>query len=151
MKRLIYIIVLLIGAGAGAAGMFFFGLKSESASAAPAPLKLAPLQDNPIFVDLPPMALPVLESDRVQQMIAFSISIEVPTMDAASAVKGLRPAISDAILQDLYGALDRSRLLKGRTVDAEVLKAELSKSVTRIAGADQVKNVLIQKLSQRAL
>jgi flagellar basal body-associated protein FliL len=150
MKRLLYIIFLLIGAGAGAGGMWFFGLRSESASAAPAPLKLAQVE-QPIFVDLPPMALPVIESDRVQQMIAFSIAIEVPSIDAASAVKALRPAISDAILQDLYGALDRSRLLKGRMVDAEVLKAELSKSVTRIAGADLVKNVLVQKLSQRAL
>jgi flagellar basal body-associated protein FliL len=150
MKRLLYIIILLIGAGAGAGGMWFFGLRSESASAAPAPMKLAPVE-QPIFVDLPPMALPVLESDRVQQMIAFSISIEVTSMDAASNVKSLRPAISDAILQDLYGALDRSRLLKGKLVDAEVLKNELSKSVTRIAGADQVKSVLVQKLSQRAL
>ncbi|GIL38624.1 hypothetical protein [Roseiterribacter gracilis] len=150
MKRLLYIIVLLIGAGAGAGGMFFFGLRSESASAMPAPMKLAQVE-QPIFVDLPPMALPVLESDRVQQMIAFSIAIEVPSIDAASTVKALRPAISDAILQDLYGALDRSRLLKGRMVDAEVLKTELSKSVTRIAGADLVKSVLVQKLSQRAL
>jgi hypothetical protein len=113
-------------------------------------MKLAQVE-QPIFVDLPPMALPVLEADRVQQMIAFSISIEVTSMDAASSVKALRPAISDAILQDLYGALDRSRLLKGRLVDAEVLKAELSKSVTRIAGADMVKSVLVQKLTQRAL
>jgi flagellar basal body-associated protein FliL len=149
MKRLLYIIVLLIGAGAGAGGMWFFGLRSESASAAPAPMKLAPVE-QPIFVDLPPMALPVLEADRVQQMIAFTIAIEVTSMDAASSVKSLRPAIADAILQDLYGALDRNRLLKGRMVDAEVLKAELSKSVTRIAGADLVKNVLVQKLTQRA-
>src|SRR4051812_15343141 len=107
MKRLLYIIFLLIGAGAGAGGMWFFGLRSESASAMPAPMKLAQVE-QPIFVDLPPMALPVLESDRVQQMIAFSISIEVSSMDAASSVKALRPAISDAILQDLYGALDRN-------------------------------------------
>ncbi|MDB5365186.1 MAG: fliL [Rhodospirillales bacterium] len=150
MKRLLYIIVLLIGAGAGAGGMWFFGLRSESASAAPAPMKLAPVE-QPIFVDLPPMALPILEGDRVQQMIAFTIAIEVTSMDAASSVKSLRPAISDAILQDLYGALDRNRLFKGRMVDAELLKAELSKSITRIAGADLVKSVLVQKLSQRAL
>jgi flagellar basal body-associated protein FliL len=150
MKRLLYVLILLIGAGAGAGGMWFFGLRSETASAAPAPMKLAPVE-QPIFVELPPMALPILEADRVQQMIAFSIAIEVPTIDAASTVKSLRPAISDAILQDLYGALDRNRLLKGRVVDAEQLKIELAKSVTRIAGADQVKGVLVQKLSQRSL
>jgi flagellar basal body-associated protein FliL len=150
MKRLLYLVVLLIGAAAGAGGMWFFGFRSETASAAPAPMKLAPVE-QPIFVELPPMALPILEADRVQQMIAFTIAIEVPSIDAASAVKALRPAISDAILQDLYGALDRNRLLKGRVVDAEQLKVELAKSVTRVAGADQVKGVLVQKLAQRAL
>lgn len=151
MMRLLYVLLLILAAAGGAAGTYYFIGKSESANAAVAPPPPPVPQIQPIFVDLPPMSLPVLGNDKVEQMIAFTVSIEVESMDAASFVKAQRPMIADAILQDLYGAIDKGRMMRGKVVDAELLKAELVKTTTRVIGNNLVKQILLQRLSQRTL
>lgn len=107
--------------------------------------------NDPIFVDLAPMVLPVIDGDRIRQVLQFTVTLQVPDEKAADHVRAIRPVLTDAYIQDLYGALDRRRVLDGKIVDVARLRDELAKVSASVLGEKGFKSVLIQRVSQHIM
>jgi flagellar protein FliL len=121
---------------------------AEESAGAPAAAGAAA---DPIYVDLAPMVLPVIDGDRVQQVLQFTITVQVADQKSADHIRSVGPRLTDAYIQDLYGALDRHRVLDGKVVDVERLRDELTKVSTGILGENAFQEILIQRISQRMM
>lgn len=106
---------------------------------------------DPIYVDLAPMVLPVIDGDRIQQVLQFTVTMQVADEKAAEHIRAEKPRLTDAFIQDLYGALDRRRVLDGKVLDIERLKDELKRVSLGVLGDNGVQDILIQRVSQRMM
>ncbi len=136
-------LLLCVGlAGASAARAGEEGTNASAAAAGPG---------DPVYVDLAPLVLPVIDGDRVQQVLQFTVTLEVSDEKAAEHIRAVKPRLTDAYIQDLYGALDRRRVLDGKVLDIERLKDELKRVSVGILGDKGFEEVLIQRVSQRMM
>lgn len=106
---------------------------------------------NPVYVDLAPLVLPVIEGDRIQQVLQFTITMEVTDQKAAQHITDVKPRLTDAFIQDLYGALDRRRLMDGKMLDVARLRDELTRVSIGVLGENSFRAILIQRVSQRMM
>lgn len=113
--------------------------------------KAAAPKDGPIYVNLQPMVLPVLDEKGPQQLITLLISLEVENEEKQDLIKERMPRLNDAYLQTLYGALDTRTVNKGSLVDITRIKQKLKAPTERVLGKDVAKDVLIQAVAQRHL
>ena len=110
-----------------------------------------PAQAEPVYVELVPMALPVLDGDRIQQVLQFTVTVEVENEKAAQHIVESKPRLADAFIQNLYGALDQRRLMDGKVLDVARLKDELARISTGVLGENAFRAILIQKVTQRMM
>ena len=134
-----------------AAILLLIGLLTAGAARAEEASKDGVNPGDPIYVDMAPMVLPVIDGDRVQQVLQFTVTIEVPDEKAADHIRAVKPRLTDAYIQDLYGALDRRRVLDGKVLDIERLKDELKKVSVAVLGDKGFGEILIQRVSQRMM
>ena len=106
---------------------------------------------DPIYVDLSPMVLPVIDGDHIQQVLQFTVTLQVADEKAAEHIRAVKPRLTDAYIQDLYGALDRRRVMDGKILDIERLKDELRRVSAGVLGDKGFEEVLIQRVSQRIM
>lgn len=147
MKKLLVILVLLL-AVAGAAGggwWYFIGRKQMAAHVPTGPQPPA----NPIFVPVQAMTLPVIGPKGVQQMVTIVVNVEVDGQPAAQKVQNAMPALVDAYLSKLYGALDRHYVLNDGLLDVQKVKALLQQTSATVLGKGVVYDVLVQAIAQR--
>jgi hypothetical protein len=145
LRLILGIMILLLGAGAG----WFFFMKPSQAAAATVPAP--PPAPDPIYVDMAPLVLPVIDGGRVDQVIQVTLVMEVADEAAAEKIRIAKPRLEDAFLQDLYGAIDRHRLLDGQVVDVSRLRDELTRSSIGVLGQKSFNKILIQRIAQRML
>src|SRR5581483_369433 len=89
---------------------------------------------DPVYVDLAPLVLPVIDGDKVQQVLQFTVTLQVADEKTADHIRAVKPRLTDAYIQDLYGALDRRRVLDGKVLDIERLKDELKRVSVGVLG-----------------
>ena len=106
---------------------------------------------EPVYVDLAPMALPVIDGDKIAQVLQFTITLEVPDAEAANKITEAKPRLTDAYIQDLYGALERRQVMDGRILNVGRLRDELARISANVLGENGFKSILIQKVSQRMM
>jgi flagellar FliL protein len=103
------------------------------------------------YVYLKPVMIPVMGlNGTVDQFISITVTLEFDDSATADKERAISPRIVDAYLQDLYGAVDDHKVMKGGVLDPMALKAELESSNTRILGGIHC-NVLLQNIGQRSL
>jgi len=144
MKRLGLTLGAALFLCAGAGWYFFIAPGRASAAESPAPA-------GPVYVELAPLALPVIDGDRIQQILQFTITVEAADEKAAGRIRDVQPRLADAYIQDLYGALERRRVLDGRIVDVARLRDELTRISTGVLGENTFRAILIQRVSQRMM
>ena len=136
---------ILLSTGLSITGTAWAGEEgSNTAAGAAAP-------GDPIYVDLAPLVLPVIDGDKVQQVLQFTVTMQVADEKAADHIRAEKPRLTDAFIQDLYGALDRRRVLDGKVLDIERLKDELKRVSLGVLGQNGVQDILIQRVSQRMM
>lgn len=147
MKKLVLILVLLllVAGGAGGGWWYFMGRKQTTAQAPTGPQPPA----SPIFVPVQAMSLPVIGPKGVEQMVTISVSIEVDGQPAADKVQNAMPALRDAYLSKLYGALDHRYVLNNGLLDVQKVKSMLQAASTDVLGKGVVYDVLVQAIAQR--
>ena len=89
-------------------------------------------------------------SGSVDQFISITVTLEFDDAATADKERAISPRIVDAYLQDLYGAVDSQKVMKGGLLDPVALKSELEDSNKRILGGVHC-NVLLQNIGQRSL
>jgi flagellar basal body-associated protein FliL len=105
--------------------------------------------NRPQYVKISPLILPMIGDNGVEQIVSLVIVIEVSSRDVATEVISKSPRINDAFLTDLYGAIDRRERMRNGLLDVTYLKDRLTKLVIEIMGADKIKGVLVQGITQR--
>jgi len=150
--------VLLLGGGAG--GAYFFLNKPAEASTAPLSEAAAAEAEAakaaheapmpaPVFVELHPLVVPIVDENGVSQTVSMVVSVEVADDATAERVRILQPRLQDAFIQDMYGTLSRKAVMKGGVIEVAKIKARLNRITQSVMGEDVVKDVLLQVVNQR--
>jgi flagellar basal body-associated protein FliL len=153
MKGIVLLIVgviLLIGAGVGGWVVytkFVAPPPNEEAEKAKPP----PPPPPPVYVRVPPLIVPVIGSQRVEQQITLVVTLQVADQTMAAKVQEKMPWITHTFFTALYGAIDEGAVLSGPLVNIPGVKAKLLSVCNRILGKDVVQEVLVQTLLQRRL
>ncbi len=108
-------------------------------------------ENDPIYVHVAPLIMPIINDKGVEQLVTLLVDIQVKDFDAAEKLQGNMPRIIDSLLQHLYGKLGEGNLKNGKLVNIGKIKKEAVLAVGKIIGAENVKDVLVQGVSQRML
>ena len=149
MKKLVIIVVaVLLLAGVGVGAWIF--LQHGEAEAGTAEPDVPDVPYDPIYVEFNPIQLPILRDDTVEQLVTFVVTLEVPDEIAGDRVIALAPRLNDALMLDLYGALDAgSILLANGVIDVARLKDRIVRRSADVLGEGVVTDVLVQMIAQR--
>lgn len=104
------------------------------------------------YVQLEPISLPIITNKGLTQQVSLIVSLEVPSAHTTD-VTGFKPRLTDAYIQDLYGALGAGHaMMRGNLLDITKVKARLSSVTDRVLGPDiKAHDVLLQVVQQRPM
>ena len=105
--------------------------------------------NRPHYVKISPIVVPVISDKGIEQTISLIVALEVKDKKTADDIIKISPRLSNAFLQDLYGAIDRKYLVRSGVVDVSRVKLKLEKAANRVLGDGMVQSVLVQAVSQR--
>ncbi len=102
--------------------------------------------EQPRFIDMDPLVIPVFAEDRV--VAAIQIQLKLETMGAVNEayLNSIKPRISDAFLRELYAFIPRL-VQKGGQLDVLAIKRRLQMIADNVAGPGRISGVLVQSVS----
>ncbi len=103
------------------------------------------------YVKLDPLLLPIIDDDGVQQVVSMVVAIEVDGVFDADKVKAMKPKLTDAYIQEMYGALNKHAAFKGGVIQVVMIKDKLNKITHEVMGDDIHTEVLLQVVQQRPI
>ena len=116
--------------------------------------KKDPSAPHPVFeyVKLDPITLPVITTKGLTQQVSLVVQLEVE-WGKSEEIAPYEPRLTDAYLQDLYGALGAGHgLMKDNFVDINTVRDRLTAVTDKVLGPEhKVHAVLLQALQQRPL
>lgn len=101
------------------------------------------------YIKLDPLLLPIIDDDGVQQVVSMVVAIEVDGVYNADKIKALSPRLTDAYIQDMYGALNKHAAFKGGVIQVKTIKDRLNDITEEMIGDDFEAEVLLQVVQQR--
>lgn len=149
MKKLIVATIALILLGGGGFGAYLFLNKPAEASESKTEEKAEGEAVPPSFVEMKPLVLPVLDKEGVSQIVSIVISLETDTPEKAAEVEALKPRLTDAYIQGMYGVLSSKEVMSEGVLQVEYIKGRLNKITNKVLGENKVKDVLLQVVQQR--
>ncbi|MDA0704154.1 MAG: hypothetical protein O3A96_13130 [Proteobacteria bacterium] len=143
MKKLLFVLVGLLGLGGAGYGAWTF-----LAAAPPEPAGAA--MERPQFVRIDNLIIPVIRRDRVERHVSLSVALEVRDAENRRAVQRALPRLRHAFIVDLNGYL---RMLKSEDNPYFLLtvKRRLLKIGATVVGPGMIDAVLVQQSSEREL
>ncbi len=151
MKKLIIASIALLIFGACGVGAYMFfnnsaqATESKEAKKEEAKTEVAP----PTYVEMKPLVLPVVDKNGVSQIISIVISLEVDDPAKAANAEALKPRLTDAYIQGMYGVLSSQSVMADGILQVGYIKDRLNHITTKVLGENQVKDVLLQVVQQR--
>jgi hypothetical protein len=103
------------------------------------------------FLKFKTLSLPILDDTGLSQAVSFSVVIEVPDGRRAQLVRANEPRLTDAYIHDMYGVWRKDAAYRDGVVHIDVIKDRLSRSSRRILGGDNVNDVSLEVVDQRAM
>ena len=103
------------------------------------------------YVKMQPLMVPVIDSYGVSQVVSLVVSLEVDGVFEADKVKAMSPRLTDAYIQNMYGAMSESSGIKNGVIQVGYIKKRLSKITDEVLGDDLHAEVLIQLVQQRPI
>lgn len=101
-------------------------------------------EDNPEFLQIPSLAVPVIREGRVEKYIFLTVTLEMIDSDAKDVAELYVPRIKDAFFSSLFNYFGSLR--PGTPgVNIRSVKARLMHAGKRAIGENKIKAVLIQK------
>lgn len=107
--------------------------------------------DDPIFLHLAPLTLPVINDYGAQQLVTLLIDLQIKELESAQKMQKEMPRLKDAVLQALYGGLADGSMRNAHALDIPKVKASIHSTVNRVFGGEYVQEVLILGVAQRKL
>lgn len=107
------------------------------------------------YVHLSPLYFPVINKNGASQMVSIVVSLEVTNdEDALEKINYLKPKITDAYIQAMYGRFSQGRgfMGDGSTIDVSSLKSKLTDATYKVVtDPGVVHDVLLQIVQQRRI
>lgn len=156
-KKLLIIVgavVLLAGGGGGAAFMMMGGdppPEEETADAAAEEIapKVTDLDDDPIYLRMDGMTVPVLKGNRIRHYLFLNMMLEMNSEDDREKAARLKPRLHDAFLREFYSRSVIDSHVSG-AIDFPKMKRRLIKQANKVLGNDGVRNILITRAMRGA-
>jgi flagellar FliL protein len=104
--------------------------------------------DAPVFVNLQPIVLPVIERNAVTRQIGILLTLELGKDQTSESIEPKRRQLVDAFVQELYRLYD-ARSGASRVVDEAVVKAHLQRTADSVLGPGVVHAILIRQLMEQ--
>ena len=148
MKKLVIAFILLLLITAGTVGALqYMGLLGDQPPEGPTEeQRQAEIDRGKVyFVELDPILVPLIGSDKVAATIHIHVKLEITGSDNKEVVLHARPRLSHVFFQDLYGYIPRM-LRKSKTLDLYVLKKRLELIANKTVGQGVINTVLIQSV-----
>ncbi|HEV7370932.1 hypothetical protein [Arenibaculum sp.] len=150
----------MAGAGFGAGWYVFVELgygqaaeegAEEDREAGQAQAPPPPSTGVPLFVNIGPLTVPVLASDRIDQFVTLLVAVEVGDAATAERVRAQGPRLTDAYLTSLYGAVASGTMIQAGLLDLAQVKERLNAASRRVLGQEAFRDVLVQVVTQRPM
>ncbi len=161
MKKIIVIVVvILLLAGGGAAAFFFLqqeettmaagdaGETSEAGEDASGAQLEAKKTDDPNYLDMENLAIPIIRNRRIEKHVILKVSLEMMDEDSLEDAKPYMPRLKDAFIKDLYDYY--SYQSPGAKINTEAIKGRLKEAGDKVVGNGKIRKVLIQAAFQRS-
>lgn len=103
------------------------------------------------YVKMDPLLLPIIDEDGVQQVVSMVVAIEVGGVADADKIKLMKPRLTDAYIQNMYGMLNKHAALKGGVIQVKMIKDKLNAVTDKIVGDEIETEVLLQVVQQRPI
>ena len=156
MLILALVAVVLLGGGGAGAYFFFFANSAEASAGDQAVEEVAHEEEDDHnlhaeFIELDPLLLPIVDNNGISQTVSLVIALEVHEEGDSVSVKNLKPKLTDAYIEDMYGVLNEHAALKGGVLQVSMIKKRLERITDELMGEDVVHNVLLQVVQQRPI
>jgi flagellar FliL protein len=158
MKRVLIALLAIAILGGGGAAWFYLkpalastGGEGEHAKAAKKSEHGEGEKEEPKYVHVDPLTLPIIDDRGVSSNVSIVIEIEVKNTSDVEPVRKQLPRLVDAYIQDMYGILNKRAALKDGVVQVGMVKQRLNAITKHMLGEEVVNDVLLQVVSQRAL
>lgn len=103
------------------------------------------------YHEMKPFVLPIITDKGLTQQVTIVVSLEVP-YDHKEEVATMEPKLTDAYLQELYGALGNGEaFMIGKVLNVAAVKEKIAKTTTRVLGEEKIHDVLLQVVQQQPL
>ncbi len=102
----------------------------------------------PVFIDMQPIVLPVIEGKNVTRQVGVLLTVELAEGRASEDVEEKRRQLTDAFITELY-RIYGWRSGADRVVNETLVKQHLQASADRILGKGVVEAVLIRQLVEQ--
>ncbi len=158
MKKIIIIVVVILLLAGGGAAAFFFLQQNETSTAAGEAGEAGQEQaagevdaknkDDPNYLDMENLAIPVIRNRRIEKHVILKVSLEMMDDDALEDSKPYMPRLKDAFIKDLYDYY--SYQSPGQKINTEAIKIRLKVAGDKVVGQGKIRKVLIQAAFQRS-
>lgn len=154
-KIIIIVVVILLLAGGGAAAFFFLQQDDTSMAAGEAGQDQASAEppeatrtDDPVYLDMDNLAIPIIRNRRIEKHVILKVSLEMMDEDAQEDAKPYMPRLKDAFIKDLYDYY--SYQSPGEKINTDAIRNRLRVAGDRVVGGGKIRKVLIQAAFQRS-
>ena len=103
---------------------------------------------GPVFVNLPPIVLPVFSGNHVARQAGLVLALELEPGKTEAELEPNRRKLYDAFIADLYALYDELSA-ENRVIEPQIIKQRLFGTSERILGPGFVHQVLIQQAFER--
>ncbi len=103
------------------------------------------------YVKMQPLMVPVIDNYGVSQVVSLVVSIEVDGVSDADKIKAMKPRLTDAYIQNMYGAMSDTVGMKDGILQVAVIKKRLNEITSDVMGDDMHAEVLLQVVQQRPI
>lgn len=105
------------------------------------------------YIEMKPLMLPIIDGNGASQVINLVIALEVKDLSVASKIEKMRPKLTDAFIQDMYGTLNKQAASHGGVLQLNQIKKRLLKVSNQILSDEEeaVHDVLLQVIDQRQI
>lgn len=105
----------------------------------------------PPVVRVRPLMLPVLTpSGQVERYTQLEVTLEVGNSMKLDVVQTAVPKLHDAILAEMYHAIDEGFVIRGAVANAPAVRRLLLDAVAKVVGKDVVSRILITPTTRQS-
>lgn len=111
----------------------------------------APAQTGPATVRIKPLMLPVVNASGViERYNQLEVTLELREAGQLGAVQAAQPRVHDAILSELYKAVEAGQIQRGNIVNSTAVRKRLADACDRVLGKGVVERVLLTPVARQS-